>query len=1036
MSQTIDIYVSAGQMSSPFYTFYTDDAGRQELTHLKIGTTYTFHRLHDATTHPFYISDVGYKQESTSSITLSGNGDASSGITGTETLTLVIHEHVTNLYYYCTTHSVTPTGDPMISEFSVSWQPQHKDELKTAVDLWISDNPTALTNYGDISTWDTSLITNMHNLFRSTTFNDDISSWDVSNVTNMQHMFAFTSINVDLSSWDVSSVITMENMFRANPVFNSDISSWVVSRVTNMSEMFRGARNFNQNISSWNVSSVITMENMFRANPDFNSDISSWDVSNVTNFSNMFHGATAFNHDISDWDVSSGTDFTNMFTNTAGTYENVSVNNKFPGTYWKNSNVKSVSTMVTFNIVLQKTPPVITLNGDATITHEPGTSYTDAEASAVNYMSSDISSHIVVSGDVNPNVFGSYTISYNVTDPLSGLTAAEVTRTVNVFPPALETSVDANNTMTIKIGYVNYTDSLTSVLNENNYNASVHNLVIEGYGENFSTWVDFQFHYGSNGEPVTLHIQNITLSTSTIDGYAVYSKNTLTTMSNVTITGYSGDTTAISTVSDWDNSGTAPSNVGRWAETGGGAMRIRGADYTESAHTSDNPTLSNVTVTNCCRGIRIQDTNGAYVMNCSVSNVSDNGIYFASGSYDSTSGCNNCTIDTCTTTDVGQCGLHNIGGYHNIFKNCTVNNTRGAGASIYNTNGSIIVYNCTFENANTQHTRTPWGGSTDDHNGAAFGMVVATTDTNAVVITASCTFVNGADSVYYKSSPGKLIAVGNTITEDGFPGGDIDAAADASTIMISELTLALSELNPVITLNGDATITHENGTPYNDAGASAVNYMSSDISSDIVVSGDVVDTSVNGTYTITYNVTDPLSGLSAAEVTRSVTIFSPSPLHGTSWKLRPVAGALKVGPTQGSGFWWSNNDNDLTTRAELFDDIIKFNTDGSYEHIMEGLTWIAWEGQDGYVGTPSYPHDGTDGTNTKSYTWSDDNNNLTLHGVGAHLGLAKVVNNGELSSATDAPTSITYMYNITSDGYLIIYIERSFGWWTFEYEQV
>ena len=108
MSQTIDIYVSAGQMSSPFYTFYTDDAGRQELTHLKIGTTYTFHRLHDATTHPFYISDVGYKQESTSSITLSGNGDASSGITGTETLTLVIHEHVTNLYYYCTTQSEPP----------------------------------------------------------------------------------------------------------------------------------------------------------------------------------------------------------------------------------------------------------------------------------------------------------------------------------------------------------------------------------------------------------------------------------------------------------------------------------------------------------------------------------------------------------------------------------------------------------------------------------------------------------------------------------------------------------------------------------------------------------------------------------------------------------------------------------------------------------------------------------------------------------------------------------------------------------------
>ena len=84
-----------------------------------------------------------------------------------------------------------------------------------------------------------------------------------------------------------------------------------------------------------------------------------------------------------------------MFTNTAGTYDNVSVNNKFPGTYWKNSNVKSVSTMLTFNAVLLKTPPVITLNGDATITHEPGTSYTDAEASAVNYMSSVICLNLI-----------------------------------------------------------------------------------------------------------------------------------------------------------------------------------------------------------------------------------------------------------------------------------------------------------------------------------------------------------------------------------------------------------------------------------------------------------------------------------------------------------------------------------------------------------------------------------------------------------------------------------------------------------------
>ena len=189
MSPTIDIYVSGGQQtSSPFYTFYTDDAGTQEFTsHLKIGTTYTFHRLNEATGHPFYISDVGYKEVSTSSISLSGDGDASLGITGTETLTLVINSNVSNLYYYCTIHS------SMVSVFSVSWQPQIKTDLQIAVNLWTgtaSEKATALTNYGNISTWDTSQITDMSNLFyNKTTFNDDISSWDVSGATNMQEMF-------------------------------------------------------------------------------------------------------------------------------------------------------------------------------------------------------------------------------------------------------------------------------------------------------------------------------------------------------------------------------------------------------------------------------------------------------------------------------------------------------------------------------------------------------------------------------------------------------------------------------------------------------------------------------------------------------------------------------------------------------------------------------------------------------------------------------------------------------------------------------
>ena len=82
------------------------------------------------------------------------------------------------------------------------FQPQTKAELQTAVDLWVSDNSTALNAYGEINTWDVSLITDMSSLFyNKTTFNDDISSWDVSNVTNMSYFFyKANSFNQDLNS--------------------------------------------------------------------------------------------------------------------------------------------------------------------------------------------------------------------------------------------------------------------------------------------------------------------------------------------------------------------------------------------------------------------------------------------------------------------------------------------------------------------------------------------------------------------------------------------------------------------------------------------------------------------------------------------------------------------------------------------------------------------------------------------------------------------------------------------------------------------
>ena len=47
--------------------------------------------------------------------------------------------------------------------------------------------PAALTAYGHISTWDTSNVSSMYEVFKDfSEFNDDISRWDVSAATSMK----------------------------------------------------------------------------------------------------------------------------------------------------------------------------------------------------------------------------------------------------------------------------------------------------------------------------------------------------------------------------------------------------------------------------------------------------------------------------------------------------------------------------------------------------------------------------------------------------------------------------------------------------------------------------------------------------------------------------------------------------------------------------------------------------------------------------------------------------------------------------------
>ena len=167
----------------------------------------------------------------------------------------------------------------------------------------------------NISSWDTSSVTTMKELFNdNTTFNRDISKWDTSSVTDMEGVFwGAGAFDQDIGSWDTSSVTRMDNMFDRALVFNQDISGWDTSSVTDMNLMFYRALVFDQPIGGWDVSNVTNMEYMFNVASDFNQDIGNWNTSKVSNMTSMFQSAAAFNQDIGNWNTSNVTSMVSMF---------------------------------------------------------------------------------------------------------------------------------------------------------------------------------------------------------------------------------------------------------------------------------------------------------------------------------------------------------------------------------------------------------------------------------------------------------------------------------------------------------------------------------------------------------------------------------------------------------------------------------------------------------------------------------------------------------------------------------------------------
>lgn len=155
-----------------------------------------------------------------------------------------------------------------------------------------------------------------------------------------------------------------------------------------------------------------------------------------------------------------------------------------------------------------------------------------------------------------------------------------------------------------------------------------------------------------------------------------------------------------------------------------------------------------------------------------------------------------------------------------------------------------------------------------------------------------------------------------------------------------------------------------------------------------------------------------------------------SVLTGT-WRVASEAGSLKVGPSPGSGEWWSIDDAGVAGRACYFDDTYVFGEDFSFKNVLGAETWLeGWQGANpDACGAPIAPHNGVNAT----FIHDAANNKLTISGEGAYLGLPKVLNTGELPN-TSITSSITYNITLSNNNTeMEVSIESGSGvFWTYK----
>ena len=522
-------------------------------------------------------------------------------------------------------------------------------------------------------------------------------------------------------------------------------------------------------------------------------------------------------------------------TGTAGTYVIT-----YDCTDTSNNAATQVTRTVTVEAATDNTPPVIELDGSATITITVDGTYN--EQGAVCDDDVDPDKPATVGGQtVDTGTAGTYTITYDCTDT-SNNAATQVTRTVTVTtaadttPPVIE--LDGSATITITVG--------------GTYNEQ---------GAVCDDDVD-------PDKPATVGGQ--TVDTGTAGTYVITydctdtSNNAATQVTRTVTVTTAADTTP--PVIELDGSATITITVG-------GTYNEQGAVCDDDVDPDKPATVGGQTVDT--------GTAGTYVITYDCTDTSNNAATQVTRTVTVTTAADTTPpvieLDGSATITITVGGTYNEQGAVcdddvDPDKPATV----GGQTVDTGTAGTyVITYDCTdtSNNAATQVTRTVTVTTAADTT----PPVIELDGSATITITVGGTYNEQGAVCDDDVDPDKPATVGGQTVDTGTAGTYVitydctDTSNNAATQVTRTVTVttAADTTPPVIELDGSATITITVGGTYNEQGA----VCDDDVDPDkpATVGGQTVDTGTAGTYVITYDCTDT-SNNAATQVTRTVTV--------------------------------------------------------------------------------------------------------------------------------------------------------------------